>query len=146
MLLLQQLMDSLFAVGEVHDDTIFPMEMLRQVLGAIDGAVLSAGASEGEHQVGESPLEVAFYVGIRQAVDRIEECQDLAVVFQETYYLLVQACQLLVRLVAAGVVGAAAVEDITAPVARRVLGDATAVGEGEDADEEGGRLSPRPPC
>lgn len=133
----------LFAVCEVHDYSVFVVQVFCQVLCAVHRAVLPAGASKGKHEVREATLEIAFYVGIGQSIDRVEERQDLPVLFQEADDRFVQARQLLVRLIAPGVVRGAAVKDIPATIAAGVLGDATFVGEGEDADEK--RPTPNPP-
>ena len=127
-------MNVLFAMGEVDADAIFPVEVLGEVLGAIDGTMLAACAAEGEHEVGEAALEVALDVMIGEAIDAVEEGEDLAVVLQETDDGSVQAGELLVGLVAAWIVRGTTVEDVTAAVAAGVLRKVAFVGEGEDAD------------
>ncbi len=129
--------DALLAMGEVDANAIFPVEMLGEVLGAIDGAMLTACAAEGEHEVGEAALEVALNMMIGEAIDAVEEGEDLAVVLKEADDGSVQAGELLVGLVAAGVVRGTTVEDVTAAVAAGVLRKATLEGEGEDADNKG---------
>ena len=120
------------------------MQVLGQMLCTIDRAMLSTGATKRKHQVGEAPLYVAFHMSIGQSVDAVEEGQYLAVVFQELDDRFIQTRQLLIRLVAAGVVDGATIEDVATAIARCVLGDAAFVGEGEDADCQ--RPTPRPPC
>ena len=137
-------MDALLAMGEVNANAIFPVEMLGEVLGAIDGAMLTTCAAEGEHEVGEATLEVTLNMMIGEAIDAVEEGEDLAVVLKEAYDGSVQAGELLVGLVTAGVVRGTTVEDVTAAVAAGVLGKTTLEGEGEDADNK--RPTPRPPC
>ena len=60
-------------MADADFDAIFLVEVLGQMLGGIDRAMLSAGASEGEHQVGESALQITLYVGIGQPIDTVEE-------------------------------------------------------------------------
>ena len=135
---------ALLAVGEVDLYAVLAMEVLCQMLGAIDGTMLAAGAAEGEHEVGEAPLEVALDVGVGQSVDGVEEGENLAVMLQKLDDGGVESCELLVRFVAPRVVGASAVEDVASAVAAGVFGYAELVGEGENADKKGGgRL---PPC
>ena len=96
------------------------------MLGTIDGAVLSACATEGKHQVGEASLKIALYMGIGQAIDAVEEREYLAIVLEEADDGLVEAGELLVGLVATRVVGGAAVEYVAASVATFVLRNALA--------------------
>jgi hypothetical protein len=103
------------------------MDMFGQMLGAIDGTVLTAGAAEAEHEGGEAALQVAGYVGIGELVDAVEEGDDFAVVLEESDDGLVETRQFLVGLVASGIVGGTAVEHVASAVARLVVGDALAV-------------------
>ena len=112
------------------------MDMFGQMLGAIDGTVLTAGAAEAEHEGGEAALQVAGYVGIGELVDAVEEGDDFAVVLVESDDGLVESCQFLVGLVAPGVVGAAAVEHVAAAVAALVFGYAFAIAEAEHLDHQ----------
>ena len=114
------------------------MDVLGQMLGGVDGAVLSASASEAEHERGEAAFQIALHMGIGQLTDMVEEAQYLAVVLQELDDGSVQARQVLVLLIAPGVVGAAAVEDIAAAIAALVLRNAMLVAEAEDADAQFG--------
>ena len=57
-------MNALLAMRKVDADAIFLMQMFGEVLGAIDGTVLAACATKGEHEVCEATLEVALYMGI----------------------------------------------------------------------------------
>ena len=77
-------MDVLFAMGEVDADTIFPVQVLSKVLGAIDGAVLTTCATKGEHEICEATLEITLDMVVGQAIDAVEESDDLAVVLEET--------------------------------------------------------------
>ena len=94
----------------------FLVDMLCKMLGAIHGAVLTAGASEGEHKTGEASLDITCHMGIGKLVNGIEEGEDFSVVFKETDYWLIQASVLLVRLITSRVVRASAIEHISAAV------------------------------
>ena len=133
MFFIKCLLYALFPMAHMHFDAEFLVYMLRKVLCRVDAAMLSAGASEAEHQVGESARDVALHVGICKLVDAIEEGEYLAVVLKESYYRFVETRELLVRLIASGVVGGAAVEHIAATVARLIGRDSLAIGEAEHA-------------
>ena len=133
MFFIKCLLYALFPMAHMHFDAEFLVYMFRKVLCRIDAAMLSACASEAEHQVGESARDVALHVGIGKLVDAIEEGEYLAVVLKESYYRFVETRELLVRLIASGVVGGAAVEHIAATVARLVGRDSLAIGEAEHA-------------
>ena len=100
------------------------VDMLCKMLGTIYGAVLTACASEREHKTGEASLDITCYVGIGKLVNGIEEGEDFSVIFKETDYWLIQACELLVRLVTSRVVSASAIEHISAAVTAIVLWNA----------------------
>jgi hypothetical protein len=112
------------------------MDMFGQMLGAIDGTVLTAGAAEAEHEGGEAALQVAGYVGIGELVDAVEEGDDFAVVLEESDDGLVESCQFLVGLVAPGVVGAATVEHISAAITTLILRNAFLIAETEHLDNQ----------
>lgn len=52
----------LFTMEDMYLHTKFLTDMLGQVLGTVDAAVLAAGAAEAEHQTGESPLDIASHM------------------------------------------------------------------------------------
>lgn len=104
--------------------------MVGEVFGAIDGAVLTTGAAEGDLEVSEAALEEALYVMIYQPVNGLQETEYLAVGFEEVDDGLVEAGKGFVLVVLTGVVGRATIEDVTASVARLVCGDALLKGEG----------------
>ena len=106
------------------------------MLSRIDAAMLTARASESEHQVGEAALEITLHMMICQPIDALQEGEYLPVFLKETDYRLVQTRQLLVCLVTAGVVSASAVEDISSAVAALVLRNPALEREGEDANTQ----------
>ena len=66
--------------------------------------MLAACASEGEHQVGESAVDISLYVCVGKLVYAVEEGEYLSVVLKEADDRLVQSGELLVRLVTSGIV------------------------------------------
>lgn len=110
--------------------------MVGEVFGAIDGAVLTAGAAEGDLEVGEAALEEALYVMIYQPVNGLEETEYLAVSFEEVDDGLVEAGEGFVLVVLTGVVSRATIEDVTASVATIIGGDALLKGEGVYRNDE----------
>ena len=81
---------------DVHLYSELLVQMLRQVLRRVDTAMLSAGATEGEHKVGEATVDVTLHVSIGEFVDAIEEGEYLAIVLEEAYHGLVKSGELLV--------------------------------------------------
>ena len=132
----ERLLDVLLAVHELHLDVEFLVDMLCHVLRAVDRTVLSAGASEANHQIRESALLVAFHRGVDKGIGVVEKLEYLAVVLKKLYHLVVEARKRLVALILAGVVDGAAVKHVAAAVARRVVGDAFLVGETHHAHRE----------
>ena len=59
----------LFTMEDMYLHTKFLTDMLGQVLGTVDAAVLAAGAAEAEHQTGESPLDIAGHMMVGQLID-----------------------------------------------------------------------------
>ena len=132
------LVDALLAVDEVYLDLgIEVAEVFGQVLGAVNAAVLAAGASEAEHQAGEPTAYVGLGVVLGEGIDMAEELEYLAVALEKVDDLAVKAGELLVGLVAAGVVGGAAVEDVAAAIAGGVGGYSLLIAEAVDGDGEG---------
>ena len=130
------LTDILFPMKNMHLDAELLTDMLGQVLGAVDAAVLSARATEAEHQTGEASLDVAGHVMVGQLIDGFEEIKNLTTVFQESNHRFVKSREFLVGLIAAGVVGGTTVEDIASAIARRILGNSFLIGEAIDAHHE----------
>lgn len=116
-------------MADMHLYAKLLMDMLGEMLGGVYTAVLTARATEAEHQRGEATLDVSVHMMVSEGIYMIEELEYLAVILQEADYRFVQAREFLVRLIASGIVGAAAVEYIAAAIARSVLGDALLVRE-----------------
>ena len=86
-------------MDKMHFHGIFRHEMLGEVLGAVGGAVLAAGAAETDLQMRETAGKEALHVRIDQGIDMVEETQDLAVLLEEIDHRLVQPGQLLEPLI-----------------------------------------------
>ena len=125
--------DILFPMHQFDFHTKFLIQVLCQMLGRINRTMLSAGATEGEHQVGEAAVDVSLHVCVSELVYAVEEGEYLAVVLEESYHGLVESCEFLVRLIASGVVRRTAVEHVSSAIARLVGWYALAVGKAEDA-------------
>ena len=122
-------MDSLFTMDYPHLHTEFLMDMFGEVLGGIHTAVLAPGATKAEHQRRETTLDIATHMCIGQLIHRVEEGEYLAVVLEESDYRFVETREFLVWLISSGIMCASAVEDISAAIARWVVGDTFAIGE-----------------
>lgn len=113
-------------------DIIFLLQVFREVLGAIDRTVLTAGTTESDLQMGEVALDKALHVMVDKGIDRVEEGEYLAVLLEEVDDGLVQAGKGLVLLVLTGVVSTAAVEDIPAAVTGGIFRSSLLKGERVD--------------
>lgn len=132
----QHLMDILFTMGDLHLETIFLIDMLCKMLCGVDRTVLSAGTPETEHQRCEASLHVPLHMMIGKLVHWLEEFYYLTVILKEADDRLVESRQLLIRLIASGIMSAATVEDISSSIAAGILRDALTVREAEDMNHE----------
>ena len=88
-------------MGETDTDVrIFLAKMGGKVLGAIDRAVLAAGAAEADHQAAETAAGVCLHMRIDDPIDMFKEAEHFPIIFQEPYHRFIASGQLLVRLVA----------------------------------------------
>ena len=108
------------------------------MFGAVDGAVLSAGASEGDLKVGEVALQIFLDALADEGFGVVEELVNGGFLLQELDDGAILAGIALVLWIAAGVGQGAAVEDEAAAVAGGVGGEAFFEAEGEDGDGERG--------
>ena len=133
---LQSLLYALLAMADVHLYSELLVQMFGKMLCRIHAAVLSARASEREHQVCETALHVAAHMSVGKFIDTFEERYYLAVVLKEAYDGLIESGEFLVGFVASGIVCGAAVEHIASSIARVVGGNAFAIAETEHTDDE----------
>jgi hypothetical protein len=84
-LCLERLSDALLAVTNAHFDAKLLVNEFGQVLGRVDAAVLAAGATKGEHQVGETTLNVSCHMRFGQGINVFEECENFSVVLEKIY-------------------------------------------------------------
>lgn len=103
--------------------------MLRQMFCAINGAMLSSGAAERDLQMLKIALDKTLYMVIHKSIDRVQERQYLAVLFQKIYDRLIQARQGFEFFVFAGIMGTSAVKHISASVTGFIGRDTAFKGE-----------------
>lgn len=115
-------------------DSLTAGEMFGEFLGAVSGAVLAPGASEGDLQMTETPVHEAFDVSIYQREHMPQECQDLPVGLKELLNLPVKAGHGAETFVLARIVDGTAVEDITSSITGQILGNAFFIGKTMDMD------------
>lgn len=124
----------LAVVEEDVDVGVARAEGLGELLGAVDGAVLAAGAAEADGEVREVAFEVFVHALRDYGEGVVEEERDGLFVAQEFYDWGVLACIGLVFGVAAGIGERAAVKDMSAAVAGGVFRQALFVAEALDGD------------
>ena len=129
--------DALFPMTEAHlylREAL--MQMLCQMLGCIDRPVLTACATKGKHERGEATLDVAADMGIGQRIDVVQKREYFTIILQELLHRVVKASQLLILLIATGIVSAAAVEHIATAIAAVVMRNAFLIAETVNAHNE----------
>lgn len=119
---------------EFYAATELLVDMLGNMLGGIDAAMLSARATEGYLEGGETTIQPALNMKINYWSYVTEKLQDLSVFFKEISNWFVESCQLLILLVSTGIIACSAVENVTSTIARRILRNALLEGEAEDTD------------
>ena len=130
---LQDFLNVKFPMGHRYLNVKPVGQMLGQMLGAVNRAVLSASASETNLKMGELPLNEAFDMVIDKVIDVVQELCDSAVILKEFYDLLVEPRELTVMLVLAWIVDGAAVKDVASSIAGCVNRNAFLVSETEDS-------------
>lgn len=131
---LQRLCDALLTMTDTHLNTELLVDVLSQMLGGIDRTVLTSRTAKREHQRREASLDITAHMGVSEFIHRIEEGENLTVVLQKADDWLIKACQLLIRLVSAWVMGTAAIKDVAATIAALVFRNAFPIGETEHLD------------
>lgn len=106
---------------DAHLYTELVVDMLCQMLGGINAAMLTTSTSETEHQRCEPSLDITAYVVVGKFVDTVEEGEYLTVVLKETDYGIIKAREFLIRLITAWVMGTTAVEHISSAIARLIF-------------------------
>ena len=105
--------------NDFHSELI--VKMLGQMLGTIRTAMLATRTAERKHQARETTLDITLHMMVGQPIYAFQELKDFAVVLKEADNRFVKSGQLLVRFVAAGIVGAATVEHVATTIAGRVF-------------------------
>ena len=110
----------LFTVDKMYLYAVFIMEMVCRSLRRIDRAVLPARTTETDLQAGKSPLNKPLHVVIDQGIDIIQKRHYLAILLQEVDHGFISSRQHFILLILARVVRRAAVEHISAAIARLI--------------------------
>ena len=91
------------------------------MLGTIDGAVLTSGATEADLKVGKATFNPTLGMEIDDGIDVGEELKYLAILLKEVDDGTVKTRKCLVLLITPRIIRRTAVKDITATVAGSVL-------------------------
>ena len=105
------------------------VDMFSNVLGTIDGTMATTCAAKGDLHIGETTLLETSDMEIDEAIDAIEEGENLTIRFEEVDNGLVKTCEWLIFVVASRVMGASTIEHITTTIAAFVFGDSLFEGE-----------------
>ena len=73
----------LFPMYEFDFHTKFLIQVLCQMLGRINRAMLSPGTAEADGQITESTFHITFHGSIYQSIDMIEETEYFAIFFKK---------------------------------------------------------------
>jgi hypothetical protein len=76
-------------------------KMLRKMLCAIDRTMLAAGTAEGHHQTCKPTPGICLHMRINDAIDMLQESQNLPILLQKTDYRFILACQGFIRSISA---------------------------------------------
>ena len=98
--------------------------------------MLSAGTTEADRQVTESPFHVPFHGSVDQSIYMVEEMKYLPVFFEKSDYRFVQSGKRLISFLFSGVIPGTAVKDITAPIACRIVGNAFLISKTHHSDSQ----------
>ena len=108
-------------MNEVYLNVVFLFEVLGQMFGAIDGAMLPAGTAESHLEMREVTFKEALYMMVHQFIDALQERENLTILLQKVNDRLVAARERLVLLVFSRIMGRAAVEDISSAITGSVF-------------------------
>lgn len=133
-------------MDEMDADGVFVLEVLRQMLGAIDRTMLPTGTAESDLQVAETALQEPLHMVVHQFIHRLQECEDLAVFLQKIYHRLIKPRQGFIFLVLTGIMGTAAIEHITPSVSGFINRYALLEREGIDGNTKTAALYDRLRC
>ena len=98
------------------DIGIFLRKMMCQMFGAIYRTMLASRAAEAHHEACEPAARICLDMRIHDPVDMFKETDYLPVIFKESYYRLVAAGKLLVRLISARIMNGTTVKKVSATV------------------------------
>jgi hypothetical protein len=103
-------------MNEMDSNVILLFQMLGEVLGAINRAVLTACTTESDLKMRETAFEETLRVVIHKRVNGLEEGENLTIFLKKVNNRPVEARESLEFIVFAGIMGRSAVKDITSSV------------------------------
>ena len=113
---LQRLLDVLLTMDDMHLDAKLPMEPFGQMLGAIHAPVLPTCTAEADHQMCKASLQIEFHMLLGQWIDMPEKLENLTIVLKKPNHGLIKPRELLIWLIASGIVCASAIEYISSTI------------------------------
>src|SRR5215475_161847 len=125
-----------FDVAEVDVEAIAVAEALGELFGEKDGAVLAAGAAEGDHQTLEAAGLIVGDAGVHKRIDRRQELVNAFLLIQILDDRCVFSSEFLEFFFAAGIRKAAAVKNEAATVAAFIFGKLAVERKAANPDNE----------
>ena len=92
-------------MNQMNLDVKFLVQVCSKMFGTIDGAMLTAGTTEGDLQIGEIPFDKPRYVMINEGIDGLQEGEDFPILFEKIDDGLIQSGHLFVLVIFTGIVG-----------------------------------------
>ena len=103
-------------MNKVDGNTVFTAETACEVFGTIDRTMLATGTTESNLEVRETTFKKTLHMVVYKRVNRVEEGENLSVLFEEVDNGFVQSCDRFELIVLAGIMRGTAVKDIAASV------------------------------
>lgn len=107
-------------MNQVNTNIVLLLEMLRQMLCAINRTVLSSGTTKRYLEVRKITFDEALRMMIDKLINRLQEREYLTVFLKKINHRLIQSCEGLIFIVLTGIMRRTAIKDITASIARIV--------------------------
>ena len=121
--------DPPFAMNKMNFNAVLLVQMLREMLCAINRSMLTTGTTKSHLQMTKIAFYKALNMMVYQTIDGLQERQYLTVFLQKINHRLIESGELFILIVLTRVVGTAAIENITSAVSGLIRWDSAFEGE-----------------